>query len=1038
MTNNHGANVPAAAASADDSRVIHAVQEYLAELEAGQVPNRNVFLERHADIASSLAACLDGLEFLHGAAPQLSAPAAPVEARSPVGARSPDRAPGGDTTEGPRQLGDFRLLREVGRGGMGVVYEAEQLSLARRVALKVLPFAAALDARQLQRFKNEAQAAAHLHHPHIVPVYGVGCDRGVHYYAMEYIEGRTLAQIIDALRGAVQQAVPIGGAAPDGELAVRPWKSATPGGPDAGPTGPYVAAVHAVSSAETFTQSPGAPANRHSTPGRAQLRTAVALGVQAAEALHHAHQLGIVHRDIKPANLLVDPRGNLRLTDFGLAQIQGDNRLTVSGDLLGTLRYMSPEQALAKRVPVDLRTDIYSLGATLYELLTLQPAFDGADRQELLRRIAFEEPRALRRLNRQVPADLETVVLKALEKNPAERYGSARDLADDLQLFLDDQPVRAMRPSLLLRFRKLARRHPGVTLTGAASLLVTLVLAVLGLAVNNRLIRREQARTQAADERLQANLRLAMQSLEEIYLSPAEERLPGQSRQDIQDRELLQKGLRFYQQFADQNSADPGVRQQVGRAYCRVGVIQERLGHDAKAEEAYSQAIAWAQQLSVEFPAEPEHRLDQARAQEFLGNLLSEHGKRREAEKELKAAIALLSQVVVQEARKPEFRAQVATLHTSLGWLLGNEAGDWAAAEGHYRDAIALWQRLAAESPSVVANGWPVRAEEAWVRDNLGQLLTQTNDLVAAEEQHRIAIGLASQVLADNATLPRQRPGPLRCRACAHSNLSVVLGLRGEQGAAEQHARQAIEDMTAAINQCPGVPKYRAQLARQHCQLAERLRERGSFHEAESHYRQGLQLLDQTVAESPAMALYREWLADNNWQLADLLSESGEKARAVQHFRRALDLYEKLLTDAPRSPVTADSLAWCLLTCDDSQFRNPMRALQLAKQAVEGAPKNGSFWNTLGVAYYRTGDPEAAVAALQKSMEFARGDSRDWYFLAMAHWKRGDTAEARRWYERALKGTETAHGSFGFELRRFRAEAAALLGSKNAEMGRGK
>src|SRR5262249_51858348 len=157
------------------------------------------------------------------------------------------------------------------------------------------------------------------------------------------------------------------------------------------------------------------------------------LGVQAAEALDNAHQVGIIHRDIKPANLMADGRGHLWVTDFGLAQVRGDTRLTMTGDLVGTLRYMSPEQALAKRVVVDHRTDVYSLGATLYELLTLEPAFSGADRQELLRQIAFEEPRPPRRCNKAIPAELETIVLKALEKNPAERYLTARELAEDLK-----------------------------------------------------------------------------------------------------------------------------------------------------------------------------------------------------------------------------------------------------------------------------------------------------------------------------------------------------------------------------------------------------------------------------------------------------------------------------------------------------------------------------------------------------------------------------------------------------------------------------
>ena len=196
--------------------------------------------------------------------------------------------------------------------------------------------------------------------------------------------------------------------------------------------------------------------------------------MQAAEALEHAHQQGVLHRDIKPSNLLVDGRGNLWVTDFGLARLQGDAGLTMTGDLLGTLRYMSPEQALAKRVGIDHRTDIYSLGATLYELLTLEPVYAGRDRQEILRRIAFEEPRPPRRLNAAIPVDLETIVLKAMAKDPAGRYASAQELADDLDRFLKREPIRARRSNAWERSVKWAQRRPAV-----AALLATVVLVIL-------------------------------------------------------------------------------------------------------------------------------------------------------------------------------------------------------------------------------------------------------------------------------------------------------------------------------------------------------------------------------------------------------------------------------------------------------------------------------------------------------------------------------------------------------------------------------
>jgi WD40 repeat protein/serine/threonine protein kinase len=444
--NGRTASAPTSASESDpaldDPRVAQALREYQAALKAGRRPERRHFLASHADIAEALAECLDGLELLQAAAPALRESAS----NPPVSADA-------FQPEGP--LGDYRIVREIGRGGMGIVYEAVQTSLGRSVALKVLPFAAALDPRQLQRFKNEAQAAAHLHHTHIVPVFGVGCERGIHYYAMQFIAGQTLAALIRELR---QQA------------GKEKCGSKTPvDGTTVEERGP------------ANVTRPIAPRSSFLDPAQAAFfRTVATLGVQAAEALEHAHQQGVVHRDIKPANLLIDGAGNLWITDFGLARLQGDTGLTMSGDLLGTVRYMSPEQALGKGTVVDPRTDIYSLGVTLYELLTLEPAHNGRDRQEVLRQIAEDEPIPLRALNKAIPAELETIVLKALSKAGDERYASAQELADDLRRFLEDKPIRARRPSLRQRAAKWARRHK--TVVRAA--LVVLLLAVVGLAVS--------------------------------------------------------------------------------------------------------------------------------------------------------------------------------------------------------------------------------------------------------------------------------------------------------------------------------------------------------------------------------------------------------------------------------------------------------------------------------------------------------------------------------------------------------------------------
>ncbi len=359
-----------------------------------------------------------------------------------------------------RVLGDFRIVREVGCGGMGIVYEAEQISLRRRVALKVLSLAAALDSRQRQRFQLEAQAAGRLHHNHIVPVHAVGEADGTPYLAMEFIDGLSLAQVIRHVR--LREV-----AAPTTQFAREQIRPA--------------AKVEAMGTRQpSVLASSCAPALTGCSPrDHTYILTVARLGIEAAEALEHAHQHGILHRDIKPANLLIDDQEQFWITDFGVAQIQGNASLTVTGLVVGTLRYMSPEQAVGGHAALDGRCDVYSLGATLYELLTLHPAFDGEDRSEVLRRIAQEEPVSLRKLNPSVPHDFETIVRKMMAKEPRDRYATAQGVADDLARFLRGEPIAARPAPWVERSWKAARRHPAWA--GAAVSALLLVSLFIGM-----------------------------------------------------------------------------------------------------------------------------------------------------------------------------------------------------------------------------------------------------------------------------------------------------------------------------------------------------------------------------------------------------------------------------------------------------------------------------------------------------------------------------------------------------------------------------
>jgi serine/threonine protein kinase len=551
-----------------EERRTRVLMAYFEALDEGREPDRGLLLAEHPDLRPDLEAFLAGHD-------QMARLGAALAAARGGAARGLTGTPPEEPEETPAvigELGDFRLLREVGRGGMGVVYDAEQISLRRRVALKVLPFAAAIDPRRLQRFKTEALAAAHLQHERIVPVHAIGCERGVHYYAMQFIEGQSLATLIGELRG------------------LRHDEDDRADVADAAAEGAGARADNAATSAATTIS------RERSADLRLYFARVAGLGRQAALALEHAHQAGIVHRDVKPGNLLLDLRGQLWVTDFGLAQVAGDVGLTISGEMLGTLRYASPEQVLARRGVVDHRSDIYSLGATLYELLTLRPPFDGHDRNTLIRQIADDEPASPRSLEPSIPAELETIVLKALRKEPADRYATAQDLADDLQRFLDGQPIVARPPTASERLQAWSRRHPSLVRAGA----VALVLVSAASLVSTALVRREQSKTLAAQrkaeaayrrehqraEEAEARFHLARRAVDEL-IRVSEEELAHRPGMEGLRKRLLSSALAYYREFIAERRNDPDAQSELRDTTRRVETILADLAVLRAAGELY-------------------------------------------------------------------------------------------------------------------------------------------------------------------------------------------------------------------------------------------------------------------------------------------------------------------------------------------------------------------------------------------------------------------------------------------------------------------
>jgi serine/threonine protein kinase/Flp pilus assembly protein TadD len=884
--------VPADAALEPTSEVIRILEEYLDDLQAGARPDPDELAAHCPELAGPLKACLASLEFLQDAALSMRGREQPV----PLAAA--------DNPSELGRLGDFLLLRELGRGGMGVVYEAEQISLGRRVALKVLPFAAALDARQLQRFRNEAQAAAQLQHPHIVPVYAVGCERGVHYYAMQLIDGRTLAEMIAAWRAEAPDAAPL---------------------PDTLPV---------------------AGLSTERAPRRPESFRAIArLGLQAAEALAHAHHEGVVHRDVKPANLLVDVQGNLWVTDFGLARLHSATGLTVSGDLLGTLRYMSPEQACGDPAAVDPRTDVYALGATLYELLALRPVFDGRDRQELLRQIACEEPRSPRRLNPSVPAELEIIVGKALEKDAAARYTTAQELADDLRRFLEDKPIRARRPTWLEQTRKWARRHRPAVWSAAAALLVTVVV----LAGSAGWVVRDRAARQA---KLTADLQAAW---DEAQRSRQEGRWPQAQAAAKRAEALLQDGAdeptlagqvkdflgELAQEEADRRLVDGLEKIRLGQA--EVNLKENRFALEEALPEYRRVFLTYGLRAETVTPEEAAALLGRQPAA-VRGTALAALDHWLILARYKRAPEAAWLEQVLSAAERDPWRQDVrAARRRNDRRALEKLAREVDVAVQPPEALFVLERGLRQRGATAAAAAMLRRAQEAfpgdfWINHDLAMAL-----LDCQPPQYEPAIRFLTAAVALRPDSPKVR-----------LNLGSALWRSGQRDEALSTFRKAVE--------------LNPHLAEAHGKLGAALAAGGRRAEAITAFRKA-------VALNP---VYAEAYAD----LGTALWREEQRDEAVTSFRRAIEL-------KPTLAVAHAHLGAALATTGRLD-----EAMAPIRRAIELRPDCAEAHHALGNALARKGQLELAAAAYRRAIALAPDFAEAHCDLGQTLRRQGKLAEA--------------------------------------------
>lgn len=830
---------------AEQDRLAQILDDYLQAAEQGTPITPEALLARHPGDAERLRRYLSGLELFHQMAngPRASRSGSP-------GSLLSGRVQADDV------VGDFQLVREIGRGGMGVVYEAEQISLRRRVALKLLPFSAGHDEKQISRFRNEAQAAAQVKHPHIVPVYAIGEERGVHYYAMQLIEGRSLAAAVDGVR--TGNASTVGSTAPMRATATRTNRRA-----------PVAASTSAT----------------HSTLGDTQrhVRDIARIGVQAAEALDAAHEYGIVHRDVKPSNLLVDGDGKLWVTDFGLARCRQNDGLTRTGDVLGTMRYMSPEQALGRGTLVDHRSDIFSLGVTLYELATHHhPAGDVTDAQLMLDRRRFSS-KPLRHWNRHIPIDFQTIVLKSIAEFPSERYGSARELADDLNRFLDGKPIHASPPSLATLAGKWILRHRRVVYAAAA----VMVLALVGQFANTLLLASQKRATEQALVRANENLRRAHSVLDRFGTRYAEQlaAIPGAEGVRAQ---MLEDSLDFYEQFEQLTAGEPTLRGELARAYNQMGTLHETLGDSRQALARHTAARAiWQERLADE-PGNRDMARNLALCENNLGQLQAELGQSSDALVSLRRAQKLQRDLLEKEPDSQELATDFATTCNNLGLLL-RDSGQRSGAVEAFRMAIGQQQSLGKASTNEAA----LRVLAASY-NNLGSLL-DANAADEAARHYRQAIAIQRQ-LVDANPINRLYQGDL---ARTYNNLGFVLARRQEWAHAELCYLDAIKLQQHLVEQAPLAGSYTRDLAISYNNLGMVQSRDDRFALAEESFEQSIQLQRRLLEAMPGDARTLSNLGGVYNNLGLLYDAERRYADAETSYKSAIDLQKRAFDALP-------------------------------------------------------------------------------------------------------------------------------------------
>jgi serine/threonine protein kinase/tetratricopeptide (TPR) repeat protein len=853
--------------------------QFLAQLERGESPDREVVVRSHPHLGALLERRLALVEMMYRAGlagddkeSTLGGTANAVTFPTPASAASAEHGKARTSAGSPLGPGNdppgYEILGVLGQGGMGVVYRARQKSLNRVVALKMIRAHASPEL--LARFHIEAETLASLQHPNIVQICEFGQLDGCPFMAMEFVEGGTLASYLD---------------------------------------------------------------HRPQPP-----RAAAELVQTLARAMHAAHQRGIVHRDLKPANILLvsgggsacdGPPGHThdparlasgllpspKITDFGLAKRLAEGQgQTATGAIMGTPSYMAPEQAQGRVREIGVPTDVYALGAILYEMLTGAPPFKGDTALTTLRQVEANEPVPPSRVCGKLPRDLETICLKCLEKEPGKRYGTAAELAEDLRRFLDGTPVSARHVRAAERAWKWGKRRPALAALIAVSVTAALALAVVGISWS--------VQVSAKERRARHNFQVARQAIDSLYTKMASERLFDEPQLDPLCQELLEMAQTLYEELSQEQATDPGLRRDTATAWFRLGEIhrlraqypesvrayheaivrQEALAHEdpgargyrqdlanshnwlgelfresarpvEEAREQYRQALGLQQELVGQYPAEAGYRLELARSHYNLGIIEKNSGQLPEARTDCDRAVALLTELHQSDPAEPNVRQDLARARINRG-VLHRLTGRPGEAGSDYDQAIDLLTRLREEFPSRAA----YKFELAIVRQDRGNLLWSQGRHDLARREHQEALAVLKGLVTDFSSRPRYR----KKMGSALKNLGAALASAGDLPGAEQCWNQARTIFEMLARNDPGQADYHGQLGMTLGNLGWLRADQKNWSEARGLVRAGIVQMQAALEPNPQNPDYRQELRSQYRDLAETLVQMGDHAGAAE------------------------------------------------------------------------------------------------------------------------------------------------------------